>query len=122
MRKTLLFTLFLLLSVGWMLAQQTPRGKSNSNANETTIQGCLTGSGGSYTLTDKSGKTYQLQGDTAKLSDHIGHEVRVIGSESTAAPGSQGATSTTGTTTEAKAKFNVTKMEHVSASCSTAQK
>ena len=119
MRKTL-FTLFLLLSVGWMLAQQTPREKANSSANETTIQGCLSNSAGSYTLTDKSGKTYWLEGDTAKLSDHVGHEVRVTGTASTAASGSQGATSTAGT--EAKRKINVTKMEHVSTTCSTAQK
>jgi hypothetical protein len=122
MRKTLLLTLFLLLSVGWMLAQQTPRGTANSSANESTIQGCLSNSAGSFTLTDKAGKTYWLEGDTAKLSDHVGHEVRVTGTESTAASGSQGATGTAGTTTEAKRRINVTKMEHVSTSCSTAQK
>ena len=28
-------------------------------------------------LTDKNGTTYQLSGDTAKLSDHVGHEIKV---------------------------------------------
>jgi hypothetical protein len=123
MRKTLLFALFLLLCAGWMVAQETYGSQSTRSANESTIQGCLSGSAGSYMLADKSGKTYRLEGDPSKLSAHVGHEVRVTGTESTAASsGSQAGTTTGATTAEAKTQFNVTKVEHVASTCSTAQK
>jgi hypothetical protein len=32
-------------------------------------------------LTDQSGKTWQLAGDTSKLSDHVGHQVRIMGTD-----------------------------------------
>ena len=55
--------------------QMTP---STSAANSVTVDGCLAGSGSSYTLKDKtSGVTYQLVGDTAKLAPHVGHELQL---------------------------------------------
>jgi uncharacterized protein DUF5818 len=123
MRKTLLFALFLLLCAGWMVAQETSGSQSTKSANESTIQGCLSGSAGGYMLADQSGNTYRLAGDTSKLSAHVGHEVRVTGTESSAASsGSQAGTRTGATTAEAKAQFNVTKVEHVASTCSPAQK
>jgi Protein of unknown function (DUF5818) len=44
------------------------------------VKGCLQGSHGNYTLMADNGTTYQLQGDTSKLSAHIGHEVQITGS------------------------------------------
>jgi hypothetical protein len=48
-----------------------------------TIDGCLGGSVGNFTLVDKSGTTYQLvlpQGANANaLTPHVGEEVRVAG-------------------------------------------
>src|SRR6266571_7669610 len=57
---------------------QTTQTSSNSS---TSIEGCLSGSAGNWTLTDQSGKTWQLAGDTSKLSDHVGHQVRLMGTD-----------------------------------------
>lgn len=77
--------------------QMTP---STSAANSVTVDGCLAGSGSSYTLKDKtSGVTYQLAGDTAKLAPHVGHELQLTGTTSTGSANatSSGATSATPT-------------------------
>ncbi len=82
MTKTLLIALSLLASVAWLQAQsqypQTGSSQTGATASgQTTVRGCLQGSNGNYTLTTESGTVYQLQGDTAKLSEHIGHEVAI---------------------------------------------
>ena len=84
---TLAFTL--LLSAAWLQAQQYPQtGSSQSGSTTsgqaTTVQGCLQGSNGNFTLTDNMGMTYQVQGDTSKLAEHVGHEVQITGASSTA--------------------------------------
>jgi hypothetical protein len=131
MRKLFLLSAFVLLLSAWVVAQATaPMGgssQSSSNANETSITGCLSGSGGSYTLTDASGKTYQLQGDTSKLSDEVGHQVRVKGSEASAsAAGSPGTSPSSGSSassssagSSAGVQFNVSSVKKISDSCST---
>jgi hypothetical protein len=43
------------------------------------IQGCLTGSAGSYTLTDSAGRSYTLSGDGDQLSSFSGQEVQITG-------------------------------------------
>ena len=40
---------------------------------------CLPGPNGTFTSTDNPGTTYQLQGDTSRLSKHVGHEVQITG-------------------------------------------
>src|SRR5882672_12069269 len=108
MRKTYLIAAILLLSSVWALAQTTPSSQqpatpgasspsstspsqqpatpdNSSTASQTStdsstaIEGCLSGSAGSFTLTDQSGKAWQLAGDTSKLSDHVGHQLRIMG-------------------------------------------
>jgi hypothetical protein len=88
-------------------AQQTATqtGKDAANAATGNVEGCVGGSAGSYTLTDSSGKTYQLSGDTSGLSDHVGHDVKVSGSM--AAASAAGGTPT----------INVKKVKMVSATC-----
>lgn len=48
-----------------------------------TIEGCLGGSAGKFTIIDKAGVTYHLMipasADTSKLNQHIGQEVAVTG-------------------------------------------
>ncbi len=84
-----------------------------------TVEGCLSGSSGSYTLTDKQGNTYQLTGDTAKLSDHVGHEVKVMGTEgdagASASTGAGGSSSSMGG--GAAHSLQVTSVKHVSKTC-----
>src|SRR5262249_42188599 len=67
---------------------------SQTAAGGQSVEGCVSGSAGNYTLTDASGKTYQLAGDTSKLADHVGHQVRVTGDDGGGASGaaSSGAT------------------------------
>lgn len=90
-------------------------GQMNKKGH-TTLRGCLSSSGGGYTLTDASGTQYQLSGDTSKLSQHVNNEVEVKGSaEAGSSAGSQTATGSTG---EASGQmFNVTKVKKVSSTC-----
>jgi FlaG/FlaF family flagellin (archaellin) len=108
-----------LLCAAWIQAQDTsPQASSPSSAQtgaaagQTTVEGCLQGSNGSFTLTDSSGTVYQLQGDNAKLSKHVGHTVQITGSTSeSTATGTNGPSSTGGQT------LNVNKVKHISTSC-----
>src|SRR5437868_12447463 len=90
MRKTLMSTLILLALSAWVVAQQTPNSQSSpstgqgttqspgaqspnsqsspdngqgaqSASGQNSVQGCLGGSGNNFTVTDKSGTSYQLQ-------------------------------------------------------------
>ena len=87
MRKIVVLSFFLLCAV-WAFGQTYPQSSSPSqnqssassqssspSGGETKVEGCLNGSNGNYTLTDTSGKTWQLSGDTSKLSDHVGHKI-----------------------------------------------
>lgn len=110
---------------------QAGSAESQSSGSETTIRGCLNSSGGSYTLTDASGTTYQLQGDSSKLSAHVNNEVEIKGTASGASgAGAAGSTSpsagssaSTGASSTGSAAgsqmFNVTKVKKVSGTCST---
>lgn len=134
MRQVLLLVSVLLLGLTWAIAQDTTQGSTSpskgtnpmnsgqnaqtSTGGEKTVTGCLSGSNGSYTLTDKHGMSYQLTGDTAKLSEHVGHEVRITG---TASASGSSATSPTagGTTGGAEQSLQVTSLKHISKTCST---
>jgi hypothetical protein len=138
MRKTVLLSLFLLCAV-WAFAQTYPSQSTNpgssqsgqsstssqtssSSGNETTVEGCLNGSSGNYTLTDTSGKTWQLSGDTSKLSDHVGHKVQITGttSSSSGSSGSAGSTGGAGSSSSSSGSnetLTVTSMKHISSTC-----
>lgn len=125
MRKTLLLS-FIVLCATWVSAQssssQNPTSSSSqaaSSGTQTTVAGCLSGSNGNYTLTDQSGTSYQLSGDTASLKDHVGHEISVTGtrnSSTAAATGSSGDQSSSGATTSPN-KIDVSSFKHISSSC-----
>ncbi|HEX6822662.1 MAG TPA: DUF5818 domain-containing protein [Candidatus Sulfotelmatobacter sp.] len=133
MRQILLLVSVLLLGLSWAVAQDATQGsttpsrgtdpmnsgQNSAAAGEKTVTGCLSGSNGSFTLTDKHGKSYQLTGDNAKLSEHVGHEVRVTGTPS---PSASGATAgapgtTTAGGTGAEQSIQVTSLKHLSKSC-----
>jgi hypothetical protein len=124
MRKLSLISAILLLASAWMLAQNStpPTSSAPSSAQSAAqdtqqaatqtakeasgnVEGCVGGSAGSYTLTDSSGKTYQLAGDTSSLADHVGHQVKVTGTTASAA--AAGGTPT----------ITVKKVKMVSATC-----
>jgi hypothetical protein len=116
----------------------TTQTTQTSTDSANSIEGCLSGSAGNWTLTDQSGKTWQLSGDTSKLSDHVGHQVRVSGADNSASgsspsSGSSGAASATnpssgagatgaGSSSGSQSTFNVKKVKMISSTCSTTSK
>ena len=116
--KQLLLLSVLLLGVCWVAAQKdSSQTKPSGTGSETTVEGCLGGSEGNYTLTDKNGTSYQLTGDTAKLKEHVGHEVKVTGSAgsaSAAAGGQAGGSMGQGSSSQS---IQVASVKHVSKTC-----
>jgi len=78
------------------------------------VEGCVSGSDGKYTLTDKQGTTYQLTGDTSKLAEHVGHEVKITGSTSGGSASSGAASAAAG----GSQSLEVKSVKHVSKTCS----
>jgi len=85
-----------------------------------SVEGCLSGSNGNFTLTDKNGTSYQLTGDTAKLSEHVGHEVKVMGASGSAGTGASGSTDSSAAGTGAGQTLQVTSVKHMSKTCKSA--
>ena len=112
----------------------TTQTTQTSSDSGNSIEGCLNGSAGNWTLTDQSGKTYQLAGDTSKLSDQVGHQVRIMGTDNSASgsssgsmgssPSSSGGSSATGagSSSGSQPTFNVKKVKMISSTCSTGSK
>lgn len=128
MRHLLLLFSLLILGASWVAAQDTssqtspnadPTASQSTSAagGETTVQGCLSGSDGSYTITDKNGNSFLLTGDTAKLAQHVGHTVRVTGTSSTASAAPTGGGNATGTTGETRPTIEVSSVKHISKTC-----
>ena len=133
MRHLLLLISVLLLGACWAVAQDTtnptspdpsqtsPTSASSSQTGATTasgataVEGCLSGASGNYTLTDKNGVAYQLTGDTAKLSEHVGHEVKITGTSSSASPGGGGTAA--GTANANSPTLEVSSVKHISKTC-----
>lgn len=110
---------------------QTTTTQTTETSSGNSIEGCLSGSAGNWTLTDQSGKTYQLSGDTSKLSDHVGHQVRLMGTDnsssasgssspSSSSPSSAGATGA-GSSSGSQPTFTVQKVKMISSSCPTSK-
>jgi hypothetical protein len=123
MTKTLFLALSLFGSVVWLQAQnQYPQtGSSQRTASgETSVRGCLQSSDGNYTLTTKNGTVYQLQGDSSKLSEHVGHEVQITGSTTTASNAPNPAPGTPAGATPQQATLTVQNLKHISKTCTSA--
>jgi hypothetical protein len=81
MKRILLLSSILLFSAPWAMAQtDNDSGSAGSeHTSKMTVEGCLGGAIGSYTLTNQSGATYQLTGNTELLKSHVGETIRVAG-------------------------------------------
>jgi hypothetical protein len=118
----------LLLSSVWMLAQisagsmnqnsaspqstqQPDKSRATSDKAGDVIEGCLSGAADVFKLTDATGKTYELTGDTRGLADNVGHKVRLFGYV-----GSSGGGSAI-TPGGPQATFGVKKLQSLSSTC-----
>src|SRR5205085_1902353 len=116
--------------------QSSMGSQSADNSSSQKIEGCLAQSGSNYTLADASGTTYNLTGDTSKLSSHVGEQVEVKGtpasdssSASSASPSSDSSASAAGSSSASGASsagaagksFTVQGVKRISKSCSNAQ-
>ena len=93
------------LSIGPALYSQQPNTDKTQRADrpgEETLTGCLTEQQGSYMLATTSGEQVTVSG-SADLSKHKDHTVKLTGKKA-----DQGG----------KTTLNVSKIEHVSPSCS----
>lgn len=119
----------LLLAMVWGVAQDYPsqtNSAQSSQANpvnaggEQSVQGCLSGADGNYTLMVKNGTSFKLAGDTAKLAEHIGHEIKVTGTMSSAStsPNTDTSAGTTGQSTPSSGgEIQVTSVKHIAKTC-----
>lgn len=89
------------------------QGSTTKGEKEHKVKGCIRSEGGKYVLEDAHGKTFALN-SSEDLSAHVGHEVIVHGSESSAAGAS--ATST-GTSASTEKEITVSKLDLVSDTC-----
>ena len=115
MRQIFLILSIVLLGLTWAVAQDQSGAASSragqSAGSQMTVEGCLSGSNGNFTITDKNGTSYQLTGDTAKLSEHVGHEVKITGMPSSGAGDSASAGAGSSQT------LQVSSVKHVSKTC-----
>lgn len=127
--KTLVIMLALLFCSVWLVAQTSSKHAGHASSSQDTVDGCLMGSNGNFTLTDSTGIKYKLSGDTAQLSAHTSHQVEVKGkvdtseAEATNSPTSTDtSTGTQGTGTATKQgvvqTFHVSKVMKIAGACS----
>ena len=123
MPKTVILALALLLSA-WLQAQtRDTTSQTNPDSSQNMVEGCLQGSNGNFTLTDNSGITYRLQGDTKKLSDHVGHEVEITGTTSGQTSASSDSAMSSGKSGGSEQPtLTITKVKHMSKTCKMASK
>jgi len=120
MRHLILLSV-LMLAACWAAAQNdstqtTPAGSQTGEGSQTTVQGCLSGSEGSYTLMADNGTSYQLTGSTAKLKEHVGHEVKITGTASASSGQASSNMGGQGGSTDMPG-LQVDSVKHVSKTC-----
>lgn len=143
MRQILLFVSVMLLGLTWAVAQSTSTPSSSGSSagygaqqgagqdstgtaagsghqthsgagGQMSVEGCLSGSNGNFTLTAKNGKTYELTGDTATLTEHVGHEVKVMGMSGS---GESGSAASAGGAAGSGQTLQVSSVKHISKTC-----
>ena len=120
MTKIVVLAVALLASTAWLQAQQYPPDTpKQTGSSQNKVEGCLQGSDGNFTLTDSSGTTYQLQGDTSKLTEHVGHEVQITGSTS---GGTGDSANSASAGAASQPSLNVKSIKHVSKTCKSTNK
>ncbi len=107
---------------------QTGQMDNGKSEQKQKVEGCLSGTDGNFSLTDKSGMTYQLQGENSDLSKHVGQEVRIEGmvsaassasSSNSSSPSESSASSSPTSSSSSGNTLMVHKVKKISDSCST---
>jgi hypothetical protein len=102
---------------------------SQDSGSAQKIEGCLSQTSSGFALADASGTTYNLTGDTSKLSSHVGEQVEVKGmpasgsASSSAAPdASASSAGAAGSAAGASAgqSFTVQSVKKIAKTCSNA--
>jgi Flp pilus assembly protein TadD len=115
MRKWSLITALVLALSAWVVGQSTSQQPDAQQQKEPTaagqhaqtLEGCITKAATGFTLTDNSGKTYQLAGDPSQLAAEDGHWDKVTGTAQSDAAAAAGTPAT----------FTVTKVRVVKTTC-----
>jgi hypothetical protein len=94
MKKSIVLFVFAILASSVLLAQDAAKPETlpvtasahstpTAAAQPVTVTGCLEKGAkpGDVTITGTDGKSYDLQSDSVKLAEHIGHQVAVTGTE-----------------------------------------
>ncbi len=141
MRKTVLLTFVLCLVAALAVAQQEQNPPAPSTASpgqesapkaspeENAIEGCLGGTAGNYTVTDKSGMVYKLElpddAPQSAIEKLVGKEVRVKGTLAEASASPSGPEPDSGASKEPSEKaapksqtLKATSMEKLGDTCS----
>ena len=109
----------LLLSCGFLLAQDSNPSQHNSKASkgQVTVQGCVGRSTGDYILTKQDpGMTYELQATgKMKLRRYLGQQVEVTGTESPSMSTSSDALARTGS--PASVTLTITSIKTIAKEC-----
>jgi hypothetical protein len=126
MRRILLLSSILLVSAAWAAAQVNSGSSSgspaaNQDTNRVTVQGCLEGEVGEFSLMDRLGTSYQLTGNTEKMNDNVGHTVKVTGVKPSGLPAPGSMAANADTETDASPSLSVISFEDVSPSCDQAE-
>src|SRR5690348_12744209 len=107
------------LCAPWICAQTAQTSAHTSESPRTSIRGCLKGSNGNYTLTDKSGTTYLLTGNTSSLQDHVGQKLALTGTVEIKPAGTRASNETSSNPSEPTSPrtFNVSSSKSLGAAC-----
>ncbi len=125
MRRILLLSSILLLSALWASAL-VDNGSDSDNPlvypdpNRVIVQGCLSGEVGELALTDRTGESYQLTGNTENMYRNVGHTVMVTAEKPSGSPEPGSMAANADTDTDTPPSLSVISFQDVSPSCSEA--
>lgn len=97
---------------------QSGAGQMGGGSGQKTVTGCLSQANGQYMLTSRKGMTYQLSGDTSSLANHVGHEVKVTGTESGAGASANAGGNGMGQSSANGPMLEISSVKHISKTCS----
>src|SRR5438309_11678650 len=101
MKKMLLTTVVLVAGMAFAQTDSTATSANSQNTQSNSMQGCLSGTSGNFSIADQSGKSFKLAGAQSDLQKNVGHMVEL-----------QGAADATDSST-----YNVTSVKSVADTC-----